>query len=588
MAQEKQPQTTPTSTLRRALLNLAYHPRIPEGAYLVAIAVVVGLATALSCVLFLSLLKSIWWLSFEAWRPVAGLPGQYLTFLLPALGGLVVGCVVYRLAREARTFDVPDVMESVALKGGRIRGFVSAMRGLSTAITLGSGGSGGQIGPVIQLGAGVGSTIGQFLKMSDQRIITLAASGAAGGVAATLNAPIAGAMFALEILVGHFTADFSLIILSSVTAAIVSRAILGNFPAFLVPAYDLVSAKEMLLYALLGILAGLGGAAFVRLLYRCEDVFAGWRFREAFKPAVGGLCVGLLGVLAPGIYGTGMRVVEDGLNGRMVFSALLILFFGKLLATSLTLGSGGSGGVFAPSLFMGAMLGGAYGHVVNALFPTFTAKPGAYALVGMGAFFGGAAQAPITAIIVLFEMTGDYRIILPIMTATVMSVLVYNLFNKETVYTLRLKKRGIVFRGGRDVDVMASIRVGDALTHRLLWVPEAMTVEGFLRKSAEEQHEWFPVLNQSEELTGVVTAQDVQKALDNGDLQATVGELATKDLVTVTPDNTLQDVLVRFHVRDLGHLPVVDPENPKKLVGIVSRLHVIRAYNRALIEKHLR
>jgi len=462
------------------------------------------------------------------------------------------------------------------------------MRGLSTAITLGSGGSGGQIGPVIQLGAGVGSTIGQFLKMSDQRIITLTASGAAGGVAATLNAPIAGAMFALEILVGHFTADFSLIILSSVTAAIVSRAILGNFPAFLVPAYDLVSAKEMLLYALLGILAGLGGAAFVRLLYRCEDVFAGWRFREAFKPAVGGLCVGLLGVLAPGIYGTGMRVVEDGLNGRMVFSALLILFFGKLLATSLTLGSGGSGGVFAPSLFMGAMLGGAYGHVVNALFPTFTAKPGAYALVGMGAFFGGAAQAPITAIIVLFEMTGDYRIILPIMTATVMSVLVYNLFNKETVYTLRLKKRGIVFRGGRDVDVMASIRVGDALTHRLLWVPEAMTVEGFLQKSAEEQHEWFPVLNRAGELSGVITAQDIQKALGNGDLHAKVGDLATRDLVTVTPDHTLHDVLVRFHVRDLGHLPVVDPENPKKLVGIISRLHVIRAYNRALIEKHLR
>jgi CIC family chloride channel protein len=237
---------------------------------------------------------------------------------------------------------------------------------------------------------------------------------------------------------------------------------------------------------------------------------------------------------------------------------------------------------------MGAMLGGAYGHVVNALFPTFTAKPGAYALVGMGAFFGGAAQAPITAIIVLFEMTGDYRIILPIMTATVMSVLVYNLFNKETVYTLRLKKRGIVFRGGRDVDVMASIRVGDALTHRLLWVPEAMTVEGFLQKSAEEQHEWFPVLNRAGELSGVITAQDIQKALGNGDLHAKVGDLATRDLVTVTPDHTLHDVLVRFHVRDLGHLPVVDPENPKKLVGIVSRLHVIRAYNRALIEKHLR
>jgi len=588
MAEREEGQKRTPGPLRRTLLDLASNPHIPQGAYLVTISVAVGLATALSCVLFLSVLKWITWLSFEAWQPALSPFGPYLTFLPPALGGLVLGFGVYRIAREARTFDVPDVMEAIALKGGRISGFVSAMRGLSVTVTLGSGGSGGQIGPVVQLGAGVGSKIGQFLKMSDQRVITLAACGAAGGVAATLNAPIAGAMFALEVLVGHFTADFSLIILSSVTAAIVSRSILGNFPAFLVPAHDLVSAKEMLLYAFLGILAGLAAVAFVRLLYLCEDVFGRWRFREAFKPAVGGLCVGLLGLLTPGIYGTGMRAVEDSLNGRMALTLLVLLFFAKLVATPLTLGSGGSGGVFAPSLFLGAMLGGAYGHVVNTLFPAFTAKPGAYALVGMGALFGSAAQAPITAIIILFEMTGDYRIILPIMAATVLSVLVYKVLNAETIYTLKLKRRGITFRAGRDVDVMAAVPVREALTHRLLWLPEEMTVEGFLQRSAEEQHEWFPVLNQSGELAGVVTAQDVQKALDNGDLRATVGELATRDLVTVTPDNTLQDVLVRFHVRDLGHLPVVDPDNPKKLVGIVSRLHVIRAYNRALVDKHLR
>jgi CIC family chloride channel protein len=436
------------------------------------------------------------------------------------------------------------------------------------------------------LGAGVGSSLGQFLKMSDQRIITLAACGAAGGVAATLNAPIAGAMFALEILVGHLTADFSLVILSSVTSAIVSRWILGNFPAFLVPAYDLVSAWEMLLYALLGVFAGLAGLAFVAALDFCRERFERWRVREALKPAIGGLCVGVLALLAPGILGTGMRVVEHGLNGRMTLGLFLLLFFAKLVATPLTLGSGGSGGVFAPSLFLGAMLGGAYGHVVNILYPTVTANPGAYALVGMGALFGGAAQAPITAIIILFEMTGDYRIILPIMAATVMSVLTYNVFNTETIYTRGLRRRGITVRAGRDVDVMASIPVRDALTHRLLWVPEQTTVEEFLRKSAEEEHEWFPVLNGIGELTGVVTAQDVQKALARGDLHATVGALATKEIVAVTPENSLQDVLTRFHVRDLGHLPVVDPDNPRRLVGIISRVHVIRAYNQALLRKH--
>lgn len=572
--------------LRRRLLDLASHPRIPEGVSLTGIAILVGLATGLSCVLFLRLLRWITWLSFDASRPFLAYLGGSFTILPPVVGGLVVGYGVYRLAREARTHDVPDVMAAIAIKGGRIPGFVAAMRGLSSAITLGSGGSGGQIGPVVQLGAGVGSTLGQFLKMSDQRIITLAACGAAGGVAATLNAPIAGAMFALEILVGHLTADFSLVILSSVTSAIVSRWILGNFPAFLVPAYDLVSAREMLLYVFLGVLAGLAAMLFVRALGFCEGWFERRGVREALKPAIGGLCVGLLGLLAPGIYGTGMRVVEDGLNGRMALGLFLLLFFAKIVATPLTLGSGGSGGVFAPSLFLGAMLGGAYGHAVNILFPTVTANPGAYALVGMGALFGGAAQAPITAIIILFEMTGDYRIILPIMAATVMSVLTYNVFNTETIYTRGLRRRGITFRAGRDVDVMASIPVRDALTHRLLWVPEEMTVEEFVRRSADEQHEWFPVLNRAGELTGVVTAQDVQKALASGDLHATVETLATKEIVAVTPENSLQDVLTRFHIRDLGHLPVVEPGNPRKLVGIISRVHVIRAYNQALLRKH--
>ncbi|MBI4371063.1 MAG: chloride channel protein, partial [Elusimicrobia bacterium] len=364
----------PLRALRRRLLDLATHPRIPEGASLTGVAVLVGLATGLSCVLFLRVLGWITHLSFEAGGPVLG-PAS--TVLPPVAGGLVVGLVMYRLAREARSHDVPDVMAAIALKGGRVSGFVSGMRALSATITLGSGGSGGQIGPVVQLGAGLGSTLGQFLKMSDQRIITLAACGAAGGVAATLNAPIAGAMFALEILVGHFTADFSLVILSSVTAAIVSRWILGNFPAFLVPPYELVSAREMLLYVALGVLAGLAGAAFVRVLEFCGDRFERWRVREAFKPAIGGLCVGMLGVLAPGIYGTGMQVVEEGLNGRFALGVFLLFFFAKLVATPLTLGSGGAGGVFAPSLFLGAMLGGAYGHAVNALFPGFTANPGA-------------------------------------------------------------------------------------------------------------------------------------------------------------------------------------------------------------------
>ncbi|MCH7897154.1 MAG: chloride channel protein [candidate division NC10 bacterium] len=587
MAEEKEEQGASPGYLRRILLRLAYHPRIPEGAYLTVVSILVGLATGVGSVIFIKLLQYTTHFFFETGRGALTLLGEYYVILLPAIGGLIVGPLIYRFAQEAKGHGVPEVMTAMAVKGGRIRKRVAFAKIVTSALTIGSGGSAGREGPMIQIGAGIGSTVGQYLKMSDERIKTLVACGAAGGIAATFNAPIAGAMFALEIFMGQVSLDFSLVILSSVSSAIVSRAMLGDFPSFTVPAYGLLSAKEMPLYLLLGVLAGLAAVAFVRVLYWFEDRFDSWRFPAYLMPAVGGLLVGVMGVFLPQIFGTGFPAIEDALNGRTSLALLAILIFAKMLATPLTLASGGSGGVFAPALFVGAMLGGAYGHIVHGLFPSFTAGAGAYALVGMGAVFGGAAQAPITAIIIIFEMTGDYRIILPIMTSTVISVLIYNVLNKETIYTLKLVKRGIRFRAGRDVDVMASIPVREALTDRFLWLAEEVTVEGFLQRSAEEQHEWFPVLNQSGELTGVVTAQDVQKALDNGDLQAKVGELATKDLITVTPDNSLHDVLVRFHVRDLGHLPVVDPDNPKKLVGIISRSHVIRAYNQALISKHL-
>lgn len=587
MAEEKAAQKESPGTLQRALLDLAYHPRIPEGAYLTVVSILVGLATGVGSVTFIKLLKYTTYVFFETGRGVLTLMANYYVILLPAIGGLIVGPLIHRFAQEAKGHGVPEVMTAIAVMGGRIRKRVAFVKILASAVTIGSGGSAGREGPMIQIGAGIGSTVGQFLKMSDERIRTLVACGAAGGIAATFNAPIAGAMFSLEILMGQVNLDFSLVVLSSVASAIVSRAALGDFPSFTVPTYSLQSANEMPLYLVLGILAGLAAVAFVRVLYWFEDRFDSWRVRPYLIPAVGGLLVGVMGVFLPQVFGTGFPAIENALNGRMPFLLLAVLIFAKMLSTSLTLGSGGSGGVFAPALFVGAMLGGAYGHLVHGIFPSFTASAGAYALVGMGAVFGGAAQAPITAIMIIFEMTGDYHIILPIMTSTVISVLIYNALNKETIYTLKLVKRGIRFRAGRDVDVMAATQVRDAMTHRLLWVPEETTVEGFLQRSTEEQHEWFPVLNQSGELTGVVTAQDVQKALGNGDLEATVGDLATKDLVTVTPDNSLHDVLVRFHVRDLGHLPVVDPDDPKKLLGIISRAHIVRAYNRALISKHL-
>jgi CIC family chloride channel protein len=587
MAEEKEEQKTAPGTLRHALLRLAYSPRIPEGAYLTVVSVVVGLTTGLGAVIFIKLLHYVHHLSFDTGREVLTLLGDYYVIILPVIGGLIVGPLIYYVAHEVKGGGVPEVMACMAVQGGRMRKRVAFTKIVTSAITIGSGGSAGREGPMVQIGGGIGSIVGQYLKMSDERIKTLVAAGAAGGISAAFNAPIAGAMFALEILMGYVGLDFSLVVLSSVSSAIVSRAFLGASPAFAVPAYRHMSVTEMPLSLVLGILAGIIALAFVRLLYRLEHIFDDWRFPPYWKPAVGGILVGVIGFFLPQIFGTSFPAMEDTLNVRLPFLLMGVLIFGKMVGTSLTLGSGGSGGDLAPLLFIGAVLGGAFGHIAHAVVPSFGADVGAYALLGMGAVFGGAAQAPITAIMLIFEMTGDYTLILPVMASTVISSLIYNMWQPESIYTLKVVSQGIRFRAGRDVDVMAATPVREAMTHRLLFVPEEMTVEGFLQKSAEEHHEWFPVLNQSGELTGVVTAQDVQIALGNGDLHAKVGDLATKDVVTVNPNNSLHDVLVRFHVRDLGHLPVVDPGDPKKLLGIISRAHIIRAYNRALVDKHL-
>jgi CIC family chloride channel protein len=315
-------------------------------------------------------------------------------------------------------------------------------------------------------------------------------------------------------------------------------------------------------------------------MYALEDLFEKWRAPAYVKPAAGGLLVGGMGFFLPQIFGTGFPAMEALLEVRLPFLLLVLLGPAKILGTSLTLGSGGSGGVFAPSLFIGGMVGGAWGTMVHHLFPTFTAFYGAYALVGMGATFGAAAQAPLTGILLLFEMTNDYRIILPLMLATILSSLLYRAMNPESIYTLRLKRLGLTFAPAQELDILASTRVASALTHRLLSVPPEMQIRDFRRVVAREQHEWFPVLSEQGELVGVMTAQDAERALGEGAEDAPVQNYMTREIVSVTPLDSLQEVIRRFGVRDLGHLPVVEPGNPRKLVGIVSRLHVLRAYHR--------
>ena len=419
---------------------------LPEQNYLIILSVVVGVLTGLGSVGFIYVLE---WVADLALGPVAEAlsafgPAQLV--LLPALGGLMVGPIVYMFAREARGHGVPEVMTALASHGGRIRKRVVTVKVIASSLTIGFGGVAGREGPMVQIGSAIGSTIGQWTRLTSNNVRTLVTCGAAGGIAATFNAPIAAAMFSMEVLIGRVHTDFLLVLLTSLSSCMIARYFLGNSPAFVSPIPDLVNPLvELPLYFFMGILIGFAAIGYMRRLYQAEDLFGGWTFPDYLKPAVGGLIVGLILRYRPEVYGSGLDTVEAALWVGFTWDVLLVLFFAEIVANCFTLGSGGSGGVFAPSLFMGAMLGGVFGEGVHLMLPEWTAGSGAYAMVGMAAFFAAAAKAPTTSILIVFEMTNDYRIVLPLMAATVASVYVSHRLSPFSIYTLKLHRRGIRF-----------------------------------------------------------------------------------------------------------------------------------------------
>jgi CIC family chloride channel protein len=573
--------------LRRRLAPLVDYVQASETTILIGTALVVGLGAGAGAIVFRWLINTATHLAFTGGRSALAFLGAYYVILIPALGGLFVGPMIYLFAREAKGHGVPEVMEAIALRGGRIRPIVVVIKSLASSICIGTGGSVGREGPIVQIGSALGSTIGQWLRLSDDRVRNLVACGAAGGIAATFNAPIAGVIFALEVILGEFSAGyFSTVVISSVTASEIARAAYGNAPAFGVPSYTLVSAWEFPLYAALGVLAALVGLVFVVVLYRFEDLFDAWTFPEYMKPVAGGLLIGAIGLVFPHIFGVGYGTIEQVLHNELPLRLMAILVVVKLLATSLTIGSGGSGGVFAPSLFLGAMLGGSFGTVVHIVFPTVTAAPGAYALVGMAAVFAAAARAPITSILILFELTGDYRIILPLMLATVISTFLAERLYEESIYTLKLSRRGVRLARGRDVDVMQTVRVGEVMATQADTVPTTMPLSTLARAFERTHHHSFPVLDPQGELYGIIGIRDLERALSGGAIDGlTAGDIATTSVVTVYPEEPIAHAIERMAPRDLSRLPVVDPAHPRRLLGIIRRGDIGRAYNVGIMRR---
>ncbi|MEE8133952.1 MAG: chloride channel protein [Gemmatimonadales bacterium] len=511
-----------------------------------------------------------------------------MSCLFPPWGGLSWGlwCINY-FAREAKGLGVPDVMEAVALRGGRIRPIVVIVKSLASCLCIGSGGAVGRVGPILQIGSALGSTVGQWLGFSGDRLRNLVACGAAGGIAATFNAPIAGVIFALEVILGDFSAtSFSSVVIASVTASEIARVVRGNTPAFAVAPYTLVSPWELPMYAVLGAAAAVVGVALVKVFYKSEDLFNALTFPEPLKPVLGGVLVGLIGLAFPQVFGGGFDTIELALHNTMPLGLMATLVLVKMVATSATIGSGGSGGVFAPALFLGAMLGGSFGTAAHAWWPTITAPSGAYALVGMAAVFAAVARAPMSAVLILFEMTDDYRMILPLMLATVISTFVAEELFAESIYTLKLHRRGVRLFQGRDVDVMQTVRVSEVMDTEDDNVVSTLSLSALAREFERTHHHSFPVLDPEGRLYGMVSIQDLERAMETGAIdQCTAGDIATTRVVTISPNDPVSLAIERMAPRDLNRLPVVDPGNPRRLLGIIRRGDIGRAYNVGIMRR---
>ncbi|MGA7193530.1 MAG: chloride channel protein [Anaerolineales bacterium] len=558
--------------------------RTSQTLMLIVLAILVGLGGGIGVWLFkliYNLLQTFMFQTAGGWLAPFG---KWTLVLIPVIGGLAVGLFNHYFLKEEKVHGTAAVMQSVALSGGRLPYQSAPAKAAAAALSLGSGASVGPEDPAVQIGANIASMFGQWLRLSDERVKILVAAGAGSAIAAAFNAPIAGVFFALELILGEISGNaLWLILVSTVVSAVFTQAVSGNAPAFQVPAYQFHSAWELPLYLLLGMVVGPLSALYADLLYRFQDIYSAWHIADWIKPASAGLILGIAALFIPQVLGTGYSSIEEILNQNgFTLTFLLMLAVAKLILTPLSLGSGFKGGVFAPSLFIGAALGGAFGIAAAHIFPGLGIDPSAFALVGMAAFLAGAVRAPLTAVILLFEMTNDYHIILPLMFSVAVSLVIAQRIQRDSVYGIGLARHGIRLDRGRDVDVLEAITVGEVMLKDTTAIHESDSLKKAADLLEKKRHHGLPVVNARGRLTGVLSLQDIDRAKD---LKTKVKEIYTRNLLVVFPDDTLSSALRQMSEHDIGRLPVVSRTDKQKLLGVLRRADVIHAYNLALARR---
>ena len=516
---------------------------------------------------------------------------RFLLPLIPMSGMVMLIPLSLAFPGKVNGYSFTNFLRRVNLENGVIRFRNIFIKIVSTALTIGTGNSAGVEGPIAVIGGSLGSQVGQRLRVSGQRMKVYIAAGCAGGIAGIFNAPLAGMFFAAEIvLLGTYEiSSFAALVIASAMSTVVSRSWYGEFPAFPIPDYHMVNPfVELPLLTLMAFLIGLLAVLHIKIFYRVRDWFNELPLHQQIKPILGALVVGCIGIGYPQVMGDGYAFIEQVLAGNGVWSVLVALIFLKIFATAVTLGSGGAGGVFAPALFIGAVCGGAFGVAVHHLLPAYTASAGAYATIGIAAFLAASTHAPMTAIFLLFEMTGNYLIIIPVMLASVIATIVSTKFSPDSIDTVDFSREGINIHEGREVAIMKSIRVGKAITEDVDFISENANIDQLLQLFRESRDSfYFPVINHKGLMVGVVSMQDVKTILHDEEQRVCflVGAICTRDVIMLTPDDNLYDAMQLFDVKGIEEIPVVENLEEPWVLGMLKRSDVIAAYNHELLKR---
>ncbi len=523
---------------------------------------------------------------------LAGIPDHWwLIPMIPMSGMLLIAILDYFFPGDVKGYGLPKFLEIVNVQGGYLRRRWITLKTLSSAITLGSGMSAGIEGPIAQIGGSIGSTVGRGLRPSFDRLRVLIACGSASAIAATFSSPIAGVMFAQEIvLLGEFQSQaFYLIVLAASTSTVVSGLIGSGHSVIHAPRFEYPLNHELGFYLLMGLACGMLAVAFIRSFYGIRDFMARAPIPQTFMPLVGGLIVGVTLIFFPQIAASGYETMNAAFNGHMSATLLLTLVAVKIVMTGVTLGCGGSGGVFAPSMFIGAVFGGGFAALVNVIIPGLISEPGAFALIGMGAFLSAATHAPMTSIFLLFELTRDYNTVVPAMLTGVAATLLARRMMHDSIDSFELSQKGFDIHAGTEANILRSLYVRGLVNKDFQPIPESMAVSDFLRYVTNSHHNYFPVVDGEGELSGIISMQDLRAVLADREAwpYVVVGELARKDVITVKGADTLYEAKRVMTTMGIEQIPVVDEKSSKKVVGMLTRSELEAFYRKRLLAREI-